>query len=123
MWGGVLGIIFAQRFASILIGRNFTEVFALGVLDQHSLICLCCVGEYTPVEQATAPVYMAPDMTIMLHTASAWRRSGSVKNWFWTNKTSEWFDQRSPEDEPGHQRFFDSYLKGELNGWETTLSV
>ena len=74
----------------------------------------------------TVPAYVVASYSNTLHTAGtfrAWRRIASREKWLRVHNTQEWPDYYDEANVEDLRRFFDHYLKGEDNGWETTPTV
>ncbi|KAL6242184.1 hypothetical protein RBB50_010732 [Rhinocladiella similis] len=67
------------------------------------------------------PMYACASYSSGLHT------EGSIRGFLLSSAkekcTQEWHDLYQPENTDDLQRFFDHYLKGEDNGWETTPQI
>lgn len=74
----------------------------------------------------TVPAYVVASYSNTLHTAGtfrAWRRMASTDKWLRIHNTQEWPDYYEEANKEELRRFFDHYLKGADNGWETTPRV
>ncbi|WP_089877369.1 MULTISPECIES: CocE/NonD family hydrolase [unclassified Leifsonia] len=78
------------------------------------------------LESIEVPAYVVASWTNSLHTRStlrAYERLGSEQKWLRIHNTHEWVDIADPDRLADLRRFFDRYLKGESNDWETTPRV
>lgn len=77
-------------------------------------------------DRIQVPAFVVASYSNTLHTAGtfrAWRRMASQDKWLRIHNGQEWpdyYDEANVEDQ---RRFFDHYLKGVDNGWETTPRV
>jgi hypothetical protein len=77
-------------------------------------------------DKVTVPAYVVASYSNTLHTAGtfrAWRRIASTEKWLRIHNTQEWPDYYEKDNKEDLLRFFDHYLKGVDNGWETTPRV
>ena len=77
-------------------------------------------------ERITVPAYVVASYSNTLHTAGtfrAWRRMASEDKWLRVHNTQEWPDYYDDANVEDLRRFFDHYLRGMDNGWETTPRV
>lgn len=78
------------------------------------------------IENIQIPAYVVASYTNSVHTHgtfAGYRRMASKEKWLRVHNTNEWFDYYTPENVEDLRRFFDHYLKGIDNGWETTPKV
>lgn len=78
------------------------------------------------LEKITVPAYVAASYTNPIHTYGSiegYRRISSNNKWLRIHNTGEWDDYYNAAHTEELRRFFDHYLKGEDNGWETTPMV
>jgi len=79
-----------------------------------------------PLDRIRTPMYLVASWTSNLRpygTLRAWRKAASTEKWLRVHNTQEWPDQQNPENRDDLRRFFDHFLKGFDNGWETTPRV
>ena len=77
-------------------------------------------------DKITVPAYVVASYSNTLHTAGtfrAWRKMASTEKWLRIHNTQEWPDYYEETNKEDLLRFFDYYLKGVKNGWETTPRV
>ncbi|MFG2961096.1 CocE/NonD family hydrolase [Streptomyces sp. NPDC048291] len=72
------------------------------------------------------PAYVVASWTNAIHSGSTeagFRQLASTDKWLRIHNTMEWVDIATPDSVDDLRRFFDHYLKGADNGWETTPRV
>lgn len=77
-------------------------------------------------DKITVPAYVVASYSNTLHTAGtfrAWRRMASEEKWLRVHNTQEWPDYYDEGNREDLRRFFDHFLKGVENAWETTPRV
>lgn len=77
-------------------------------------------------DRITVPAFVVASYSNTLHTAGTfrgWRRMASQDKWLRIHSTQEWPDYYDDANLADQRRFFDRYLKGIANGWETTPRV
>lgn len=77
-------------------------------------------------DKITVPAYVVASYSNTLHTVGtfrAWRNMASKEKWLRIHNTQEWPDYYEEKNKEDLRRFFDHYLKGINNGWETTPKV
>lgn len=77
-------------------------------------------------DKIAVPAYVVASYTNTLHTAGtfrAWRRMASRDKWLRIHNGQEWPDYYDEDNREDLRRFFDRYLKGVDNGWESTPRV
>ncbi len=78
------------------------------------------------LESITTPAYIAASYTNPIHTNGSiegYMRLGTQEKWLRIHNTGEWDDYYHAGHTEDLRRFFDHYLKGIDNGWETTPRV
>lgn len=78
------------------------------------------------LESITTPAYIAASYTSPIHTNGSiegFMRLGTEEKWLRIHNTGEWDDYYHEGHTEDLRRFFDRYLKGIDNGWETTPRV
>ena len=123
--GGIPDTAFGSMVGSILVSQTGVES-TVSMLKDHPFIDDYWDDKRAKVEDITAPAYVGADIATALHTAGtldAFRRLGSKDKWLRVNDTNEWYDQYTPDNLKDLQRFFDHYLKGSDNDWESTPRV
>jgi len=95
-------------------------------IEKYPLLGELWESKSARIENITAPAYITASYSNLIHTLGTfrgWRRIASSEKWLRIHNTMEWPDFNSPEGQEDLRRFFDHYLKGEDNGWETTPRV
>lgn len=123
--GGIVDCSFAQTVFRRCVGVNEREDFA-GMATQEPLMAPYWEDKIARVERIDVPAYVVGSWTNPVHTPGtfdAWERLGSREKWLRVHKTMEWPDLYASESQADLLRFFDRYLKGLDNGWESTPRV
>ncbi len=125
MRGGMPDLGFAERLRRSYAGKNKREDNALEA-ERYPLMNALWEDKIPAFDKITVPAYVAASYSNTLHTAGtfrAWRRMASQDKWLRIHNVQEWPDYYADENVEDLRRFFDHYLKGEDNGWETTPRV
>lgn len=126
MRGGMPDIGFAQQLQDgSYFGKNRKEDI-LSEAKRYPLMNALWKNKIPEFEKITVPTYMVASYTNTLHTAGtfrAWRRIASKKKWLRIHNSQEWPDYYDEANRDDLHRFFDRFLKGEDNGWESTPRV
>jgi hypothetical protein len=125
LWGGIPNTFFMKMVASHLTGGGRVER-PDEMLARDPRRSPYWADKAAQVERIRAPAYVVTDFVTDLHrmgTAEGFRRLGSKDKWFRVDGRQEWTDQYDPINEADLLRFFDHYMKGVANGWETTPRV
>ena len=123
--GGIVDAAFAETVFRRCVGVNEREDFA-AMAQQEPLMAPYWQDKIARVERIDVPAYVVASWTNPVHTPGtfdAWQRLGSEAKWLRVHNTMEWPDFYAPASRADLQRFFDRYLKGEDNGWESTPQV
>jgi predicted acyl esterase len=123
--GGIPDPAFSSLVGGMFVTQNKVED-TITMLSLHPLMNDYWTDKRAKVEDIVAAAYVGADIATALHTAGtldAFRRLGSSEKWLRVNDTNEWHDQYTRENEQDLLRFFDHYLKGAANDWETTPRV
>ena len=126
MRGGMPDLHFTKRLQVNHVGKGQREdVFAEALrypLANNEL----WEDKIARFDKITVPAYVVASYSNTLHTAGtfrAWRRMASEEKWLRIHNTQEWPDYYEEANKKDLLRFFDHYLKGVDNGWETTPRV
>ena len=95
-------------------------------IAEHPLMGDLWASKAAELEKITAPAYVTASYSNLIHTPGTfrgWRRMASTEKWLRIHNGMEWPDFNTPENQDDLRRFFDHFLKGEDNGWETTPRV
>ena len=126
MRGGMPDTGFARQLRDNSFYGRGTKEDILAEAEAHPLIDELWQEKIPDFEKITVPAYVVASYSNTLHTAGtfrAWRRIASKDKWLRIHNTQEWpdyYDQANVED---LRAFFDHYLKGVDNGWQTTARV
>jgi len=126
MRGGMPDTGFAQQLQDgSFFGKNRKEDI-LSEVDAHPLMDSLWENKIPEFEKITVPAYVVASYSNTLHTAGtfrAWRRMASEQKWLRVHNSQEWPDYYDEENVEDLRKFFDHFLKGVDNGWETTPAV
>jgi predicted acyl esterase len=124
MRGGMPDVGFAERLQkNSYAGHNRREDI-LAEVQRYPLMNHLWEDKTARFDRITVPAYVVASYSNTLHTTGtfrAWRRIRSTEKWLRIHNTQEWPDYYANVEDL--RRFFDHYLKGEDNGWETTPRV
>jgi uncharacterized protein len=95
--------------------------------DQHPLDDAYWKAKRPELERIEVPALVCASWSDHgLHTRGSlegFERIGSAQKWLYTHGGRKWERFYAPEARDVQRRFFDHFLKGEPNGWETTPRV
>lgn len=121
--GGVPSPEFAGMVPVVLRGRQYGEDLP-AMVDRHPLMDDYWRDKIAAVERITVPTYVVSSYTNKVHTRGTIHAFNALTvqdKWLRIHNIHEWRDfYRNQED---FLRFFDRYLKGVDNGWESTPRV
>lgn len=123
--GGIVDPAFAETVFRRCVGINEREDFA-AMSRQEPLMAPYWQDKIAHLERIEVPAYVVGSWTNPVHTPGtldAWQRLGSTAKWLRVHNTMEWPDFYAPESKADLLKFFDRYLKGQDNGWESTPRV
>jgi len=95
-------------------------------ITQYPLIGDLWASKAAKLANITVPAYIVASYSNLIHTQGTfrgWRRINSTNKWLRIHASMEWPDFNERESQDDLRRFFDHYLKGIDNGWETTAPV
>lgn len=113
---------FSEAIVTTLPGNNFVEDTPR-MANAEKLITQYWQDEIARLEKITVPAYVVASYTNVLHTSGTFdgfRSISSTDKWLRVHNSSEWPDYYTTEHVKDLHKFFDHYLKGIENGWETT---
>ena len=123
--GGVIDRAFPTSIMDIMVGKGSVE--DLGAMaNKYPAMNAYWEDKVARVERIDVPAYVVGSWTNIVHTPGtfdAWERLASSEKWLRVHNAQEWSDFYKEESQRDLLRFFDRYLKGEQNGWETTPKV
>lgn len=123
--GGMPDLSFPDSWGFSFAGNNQREDLS-EESRRYPLIGELWQSKAAQLENITAPVYVVASYSNLIHTAGTfrgWRRLSSANKWLRIHSTMEWPDFNEPANQDDLRRFFDHFLKGEDNGWESTPAV
>ncbi|TFC06924.1 CocE/NonD family hydrolase [Cryobacterium adonitolivorans] len=124
--GGMPDTGFAQQLQDgSFFGKNRKEDL-LAEAERYPLMTELWENKIPDFEKITVPAYIVASYSNTLHTAGtfrAWRRIASEEKWLRIHNGQEWPDYYDEANVEDLRRFFDHYLKGVDNGWDTTPRV
>jgi uncharacterized protein len=126
MRGGMPDTGFARQLQEgSFFGNNLKED-VLAETERYPLMNALWENKIPDFEKITVPAYVVASYTNTLHTAGtfrAWRRMASRHKWLRIHNGQEWPDYYDEANREDLRRFFDRYLRGADNGWESTPRV
>ncbi len=126
MRGGMPDTGFAQQLQEGSFFGNNQKEDILSEVERYPLMTELWENKIPDFDKITVPAYIVASYSNTLHTAGtfrAWRRVASEEKWLRIHNGQEWPDYYDEANVEDLRRFFDHYLKGEDNGWETTPRV
>ena len=123
-WGGFTEYGFNQFLPVMLTGRNLVEDYYTMTQD-YPLMNAYWEDKVPAFEKIEVPIYITAGW-VHFHlraVTNAFRHISSKKKWMRAHREFEWPDQYTREGLEDLTRFFDRYLKGIRNGWESTPPV
>ena len=121
--GGIPDTGFMERTIDGTCGNGRVED-PPAMLKRHPLMNEYWRDKAARVEEIEAPAYVVASWTNPVHshgTLPGFERLGAEKKWLRVHNTMEWPDFYQHQDDLN--RFFDRYLNGAENGWESTPRV
>lgn len=122
--GGIPTPSFVTWMTALLTGDRVEDL--VGMIDKYPLKNEYWDAKDAVIEKITVPAYVAAGpQPNFLHrsTPEVFRRLRTNDKWLRIFNTDEWYFQYAPEYVADLRRFFDRYLKGEENGWESTPRI
>jgi len=123
--GGIPAPQFPEMILQTFAGQNLVEDQPRMVVEQQTMTPYW-QDKAARLERISIPAYVVASYTNPAHTHGSFdgfRRIGSDQKWLRVNNTNEWEDFYTPKYANDLLKFFDHYLKGSNNGWETTPKV
>ncbi|KAH7357515.1 Alpha/Beta hydrolase protein [Pyrenochaeta sp. MPI-SDFR-AT-0127] len=108
-----------------MVGRGKAEA-VIEMLKQYPFYNAYWEDKRAKVERITTPAYVLASYSTSLHTSgsiSGFNEIDTNEKWLRIHPRQEWSDLYSEYATKDLKRFFDYYLKGIANGWETTPKV
>ncbi|MDT8303906.1 MAG: CocE/NonD family hydrolase, partial [Sedimentisphaerales bacterium] len=126
MRGGIPDIEFTKRLQVNHVGKGKREDVYAEALRYPLANNEIWEDKIPMFDKITVPAYVVASYSNTLHTAGtfrAWRRMASKEKWLRIHNSQEWPDYYEEVNKEDIRRFFDHYLKGVDNSWETTPRV
>nr|WP_321407142.1 CocE/NonD family hydrolase [uncultured Carboxylicivirga sp.] len=126
MRGGMPDLNFTKRLQVNHVGKGKREDVHAEALHYPLANNNIWEDKIANFEKIKVPAYVVASYSNTLHTAGtfrAWRRMASEEKWLRIHNTQEWPDYYEESNKEDLLRFFDHYLKGKNNGWESTPRV
>ena len=123
--GGIPKPVFSDVLTQALPGEHLIEDIAKMALTETDFTSYWR-DKRARFDRIEVPAYIAASYDNDLHTPgtfAAWRHIASKDKWLRIHNTHEWRDLYDPEHTEDLRRFFDHFLKGVDNGWETTPRI
>ena len=123
--GGMADFGFAERLRRNYVGKGLREDNSLEA-QQNPLMNELWEDKAARFDKIDVPAYVVASYSNTLHVAGtfrAWRRMGSTEKWLRIHNNQEWPDYYDAINTEDLRRFFDHFLKGVVNGWESTPRV
>lgn len=125
MRGGIPDLAFTDGILGRMRGKNRVEDTA-AMARRYPLMNEYWEDKIARVENIHIPAYVSATWTNSLHTHgtfNAFRRLASNEKWLRVHNSHEWPDLYSSAATEDLRKFFDRYLRGVKNGWESTPRV
>lgn len=124
--GGMPDLAFAGLLQNgSFFGKNHKEDI-LAEAARYPLMNELWENKIPDFSRINVPAYIVASYSNTLHTAGTfrgWRRIASQDKWLRIHNTQEWPDYYDEANVDDLRRFFDRYLKGQANDWESTPRV
>jgi predicted acyl esterase len=122
--GGFTESGFNQMLISGIVGGGLIEDY-FTMAQEHPLMDAYWEDKIPALGRIEVPTYLTVGWCHfhLRGATNAFRQIGTKKKWMRTHRDFEWPDQYSRESLDDLKRFFDRYLKGIRNGWESTPAV
>lgn len=124
--GGMPDVAFGQRLQEgSFFGKNQKEDI-IAELECYPLMNDLWANKIPDFDRITVPAFVVASYSNTLHTAGTfrgWRRMASPDKWLRIHNSQEWPDYYDEANVEDLRRFFDHYLKGLDNGWQSTPRV
>ncbi len=123
--GGIPNPVFPEAIFDTFTSKNYIE-------DQPRMVVTNTLmngywrDKIAKLENINIPAYVVASYTNPVHTHGSFegfRKIPSKNKWLRVHNTNEWYDYYLPENVEDLRKFFDFYLNGVDNGWESTPRV
>jgi uncharacterized protein len=125
MRGGIPDYAFPRVLTAGFTGNGMREDL-VEAAERHPLIDTLWQSKAPAFENITVPAYVVASYSNSIHTPGTlrgWRRMASRDKWLRIHNTMEWPDYYEDGNLEDLRRFFDHYLRGIDNGWQSTPRV
>ncbi|HXJ16701.1 MAG TPA: CocE/NonD family hydrolase [Candidatus Polarisedimenticolia bacterium] len=122
--GGFTESGFNQMLISGLVGNGLVEDY-FRMAQDYPLMNAYWEDKIAALEKIEVPTYLTVGWCHfhLRGATNAFRKINAKKKWMRTHRDFEWPDSYARESLDDLKRFFDRYLKGIRNGWESTPPV
>ena len=123
--GGIPVVTFDEVIVQSFAGNQLVEDLPR-MMVTHPLMDAYWEDKAARLENIDVPAYVVASYTNQAHTQgtfAGFRRISSPQKWLRVHNTQEWQDFHHPEHAEDLLKFFDHFLKGADNGWESTPRV
>lgn len=123
--GGIPDAGFNEYMVSLTTGNNCVEDVP-AMVAKYPLMNSYWEDKAAKLERIDVPAYVVASWTNGIHTPGSFEgfcRIASKQKWLRVHNTMEWPDYYTPEYVEDLRKFFDRYLRGIENGWESTPKV
>jgi predicted acyl esterase len=117
--------VILNKLVSRSFGSNRVEDMA-AMVEKYPLMSAYWESKIAKLENIEIPIYLVAGYNSQMHTRGtleAYHQIGSKEKWLRVHNTQEWPDLYDDKHRADLRRFFDRYLKGVDNGWESTPCV
>lgn len=126
MRGGIPDLTFNERdIYSFVFGLGQVEDLT-AASEKHPLFDEYWLDKIADLSKADVATYIAASWSNPIHTKgtlAAFNDLPASKTWMRVHDTQEWIDLADPASVEDLRKFYDRFLKGEDNGWESTPRV
>ncbi|CAH0043672.1 unnamed protein product [Clonostachys solani] len=124
--GGIPNPAFTEAVVTTcMAGNTFVEDMPQMSID-HQTISEYWEDKVARLDRISVPAYVVSSYSNPIHTRGTFTGFRSIRSkdkWLRIHNTFEWPDYYNPEHVQDLKKFFDYYLKGEKNDWQTTPRV
>ncbi len=124
--GGIPDTKFHEKdIANFIYGEHFTEDVPF-MAQRARLMSSYWADKRPALDRIKVPAYVVASWTSPLHchgTLQGFRDISSPSKWLRIHNDQEWLDLADPVNVEDLRKFFDRFLKGVDNGWESTPRV
>lgn len=123
--GGIPAPQFPEMIIQAFAGKSLVEDQPRMIVEQQ-LMTPYWEDKMAKLDRIEIPAYVVASYTNPAHTHGTFegfRQIASTDKWLRVHNTNEWEDFHTPKYQDDLLKFFDHYLKGEKNDWESTPRV